>query len=687
MQSKFSSLFIALIYVFLSLGLYVRINAQLANQEEKSSIIPSYPTLENLLNIKTIGEPIISPDGKYVAYKIQQRDFESDSWDTELWIIEPTTGKTVRLTSNRYSGWNYKWSPDSKWIAFIRADTNGNDQLFIISPETKKSTQLSDAMSGVYDFAWDHKNKYLAYTSTSTLSDELKKRKEYGSFSIIGKDEVSMTHLWLLNLDTAIKHPYSGREIINNISVSGISSPFSWSPDDSKIAFSGVETDSKDGEPDIFVFSIPDNKIHRIVSQISRDRDPQWSPDGGKIIFISDMARTGLDRYSYRLAVVSANGSVPQSISESFDENPRIVKWNKDGIYFSGSQKTAVHLFRLNPETNSFARVTQPDDLIANSFSLSADGQLLAFIASPSTSVDIDELYISSIKDFGAKRLTSLSDQLRPYILSQSEKISWTSTDGRLIEGILSKPKDFSANKKYPLLIFIHGGPADISRLLKANWAFYPVDLWVNRGALMLQVDYRGSAGYGRAFRTLGYRNFVQQGDDVLSGIEYLNHKGLVDTTKMGCMGWSHGGYLTALLGLKTNKFKAISVGAGISDWAAHYYHWKKFVLDYLGKSPLDDPDMYKNISPISYVKMAKTPTLIQHGDKDMTIPIQQAYDLYNALIAQNVKTEMIVYNGFGHGINKPITLKAATEQNLYWFNHYIFGDPLPDFTKPVIKK
>ncbi len=667
-------------------GIILSASAQTNTKLQKDGNVQIYPSLDSLLSIKSIGEAAISPDGKFVAYEINKRNFEADGWDSHLWMIEPTTSKVIQLTSGKNSGWNYKWSPDSKWIAYLSSDANGNDQLFIISPETGKTIQLSNAISGVNDFAWDHKNKYIVYTSASTISDELKKRKEYGSFTVIGKDEVSMTHLWLLNLDSAIKKPYPGREVINNVSVSGISSPFSWSPDDSKIVFSGVETGSKDGEPDIFVFSVPDNKIQKIVSQTNRDRDPQWSPDGEKIIFISDMARTGLDRYNFRLAVVPAKGGVPQSISESFDENPRIVEWNRDGIYFWGGQKTAVHLFRMIPETNSFTRVTQPDDIIANGFSLSADGQLVAFKASPSTTIDIDELYISSVKDFQAKKLTTISDQLSQYILSKSEKISWKSTDGLLIEGILTKPKDFSLNKKYPLLIFIHGGPADISRLLKANWAFYPIDLWVNRGALMLQVDYRGSSGYGREFRKLGYRNFDKQGDDILSGIEYLNKKGLIDTTKIGCMGWSHGGYLTALLGLKTNKFKAISVGAGTSDLSSEYYHGKYFALDYLGKSPMDDPEIYKRISPVTYAKTAKTPTLIQHGDRDTNVPIQQAYDLYTALKAQNVKTELIVYNGFGHGINKPKTLKAATEHNLYWFNHYIFGDPLPDFSKPLSK-
>ena len=486
-------------------------------------------------------------------------------------------------------------------------------------------------------------------------------------------------------MDTSRNLPAEGKEIINNISVSGFLSPFAWSPDDSKIVFSGVKSSTKETGQDIFTVSISDNKVREIVSQPGRDRDPQWSPDGSKIIFTSDMAKAGLDGWNNKLAVVPATGGIPHSITESFDENPRLVKWNKDGIYFWAFQKMTSHLFRLNPETNSFIRIALPDDLITGGFSLSENGNHLSFSAVSPTS--INEVYVYNINNYNTRQLTNISNQISRYYMSKQEMISWKSSDGLTIEGVLTKPKDFRSNKKYPLLVIIHGGPTEVSQPALLNWLYYPIDLWVNRGALVLQVNYRGSAGYGKEFRKIAYRSFDMEAEDIFSGIEYLNQKGWVDTSRMGSMGWSHGGYLTAFISTTTNKFKAVSVGAGITDWSIQYYAVANDVaLNYFGSSPVNDPEIYKRLSPITHIKQCVTPTLIQHGDRDQTCPIQHGYTLYNALKGQNIKTEMIVYNGFGHGIGKPKTLMAATEHNLYWFNHYIFGDPLPDFSKLLSK-
>jgi dipeptidyl aminopeptidase/acylaminoacyl peptidase len=154
-------------------------------------------------------------------------------------------------------------------------------------------------------------------------------------------------------------------------------------------------------------------------------------------------------------------------------------------------------------------------------------------------------------------------------------------------------------------------------------------------------------------------------------------------------MGWSQGGYISAFLTTSSQRFAAISVGAGISDWATYYYNTDitPFTIQYLGANPVDDPEIYEKTSPISYVKMARTPTLIQHGELDRRVPIPNAYELRQALEDRGVKVEMIVYKGYGHGITKPKSIRAVMQHNLTWFNHYLWGDPLPDFTRPELPK
>ena len=170
---------------------------------------------------------------------------------------------------------------------------------------------------------------------------------------------------------------------------------------------------------------------------------------------------------------------------------------------------------------------------------------------------------------------------------------------------------------------------------------------------------------------------------DVLSGVDYLIDQGWVDPDRVGCMGWSQGGYISAFLTASSDRFAAISVGAGISNWATYYYNTDitQFTINYLGDDPVDDPDIYEKTSPMAYIKNARTPTLIQHGELDRRVPIPNGYELRQGLEDRGVPVEMVVYKGFGHGINKPRSTRAVMEHNLVWFNHFIFGDPMVDLT------
>jgi dipeptidyl aminopeptidase/acylaminoacyl peptidase len=258
--------------------------------------------------------------------------------------------------------------------------------------------------------------------------------------------------------------------------------------------------------------------------------------------------------------------------------------------------------------------------------------------------------------------------------------MSWKSKDGATIEGVLHKPPNFQAGKKYPLLVVIHGGPTGISRPVPfSSTSTYPIDIWLNKGALVLEPNYRGSAGYGEAFRSLNVRNLgIGDAWDVISGIDALVARGLVDNDKVGTMGWSQGGYISAFLTTHDSaRFKAVSVGAGISNWMTYYVNTDihPFTRQYLKATPWDDPKIYADTSPMTYIKQAKAPTLIQHGELDRRVPIPNAYELYQGLQDQNVPAKLIVYKGFGHGLTKPKAHRAAMEHNLEWFGKYIWGD------------
>jgi len=227
--------------------------------------------------------------------------------------------------------------------------------------------------------------------------------------------------------------------------------------------------------------------------------------------------------------------------------------------------------------------------------------------------------------------------------------------------------------------VVIHGGPTAVSRPARINQnSAYPIPIWLARGILVLEPNYRGSAGYGEKFRSLNVRN-LGLGDawDVISGIDHLVAQGMADTTRVGAMGWSQGGYISAFLTTHDSaRFKAVSVGAGISDWMTYYVNTDihPFTRQYLKATPWDDPKIYADTSPITYIKNAKAPTQIQHGENDRRVPIPNAYELYQGLQDQGVPTRLIVYKGFGHGLTKPKANRAAMEHNLEWFDRHLFG-------------
>jgi dipeptidyl aminopeptidase/acylaminoacyl peptidase len=324
-------------------------------------------------------------------------------------------------------------------------------------------------------------------------------------------------------------------------------------------------------------------------------------------------------------------------------------------------------------------RLSAPEQYQIGTVSFSKDRHTVAF--SGSSPNRFPELYVSSATDFAPKQLTDLSAQWKPFRLATREVIQWKSKDGTPIEGVLIKPADYDPSRKYPLLVVIHGGPTGVDTPAMSADRTYPVERFAAKGALVLKPNYRGSAGYGEKFRSLNVRN-LGLGDyqDVISGVDYLIDKGMVDKDRVGAMGWSQGGYISAFITTYSDRFKAVSVGAGISDWMTYYVNTDihPFTRQYLKATPWDDPEIYQKTSPIYYVKNAKTPTLIQHGDQDKRVPPPNAFELYQALRDRGVPCKLILYKGFGHPINKPKQQRAVMEHNYEWFSRYIWGEGPP---------
>ena len=638
----------------------------------------STPTLDESLSMKSVSGAQISPDGRYVAYAVQEANWEENDFLSQIWIAVVATGEHYQLTSGKKSSTGAAWSPDSRRLAFV-SDRDGKRQIYVISPSGGEAQQLTNEDNGVGNIAWSPEGSSIAFTSSGPDKAKKDRKEKYGDFEIYEGD-YSMNHLWLVKAPAEIsgdvkKAPKA--EPLTKGEQFSIGS-FAWSPDGKRIAFD-AQRDPDLGSSDtqtIYVLDLADLHVKKLLDGAGPNGGPRWSPDGKHIAYVTSNGHQFYFWANRYVAVVPSEGGPSRLVTSEFDEDANLIAWSPDGIYFGATQKTASHIFRVDITTRAVRRITGPDHFLAQGASFTRDYRTMAGVgAAPNA---FAEIYVSSTSDFAPKHLTDVSAQWKDFKLTTREVIQWKSSDGAAIEGVLIKPADFDASTKYPLLVVIHGGPTGVDTPALSADRYYPIERFAAKGALILKVNYRGSAGYGEKFRALNVRNLgVGDYEDVISGVDSLIARGMVDKDRVGSMGWSQGGYISAFITCYSDRFKAVSVGAGISDWMTYYVNTDihPFTRQYLKGTPWDDPEIYRKTSPISYVSRAKTPTLIQHGDQDKRVPPPNAFELYQALKDRKVPVKLVLYKGFGHPINKPKQQKAVMEHNYEWFSKYIWGE------------
>ena len=664
----------------------------------------TYLSIEEIISLPTLSGTNISDDGKKIAFVKRTTNWKDNKYSNHIWIYEKDKGQCYPLTAGDIDCTHPLWSPDSRHIAYLSSvgeDDKKKNQIYVKSIDDYSGIQITDEKEGVSNFRWEPNGKGFYYIAQSKESEEIKKRRElYGDFHHIGK-EYQNNCLFYIKLEKGIPksndkfgYPegYSSdgkNKYENEISVVYQLTDgkdfhiheFDISNDGNKVVFRATPSPHMEDyiNGDLYILDIKAGELQKMNIDKLLGGRVCFSPEGTKICYSASIREKDYYKTHIQdstLEIYDINSRELIHPLTDFDSTVIPLRWTAKGILIRWQNKTN-YLIGLLCEDGKVEVLGEKVDSFIMEASITRDGNHISY--NKAITNETFEIYLDNNK------ITNENSFFKGKLKSNREIISWQSSDGLEIEGVLSTPVGFDANKKYPLLVVIHGGPAWASFPIFSDCfnEKYPIEQFIEKGFIVLEPNYRGSSGYGNEFLKSNYKKLgIAYYDDVIAGVDKLVDKGIADKDRVGVMGWSNGGYISAFCSTFSDRFKAISVGGGISDWSAFYVNTDipHFIRMYLGNNPWNDPEIYAETSPITYIKSACTPTLIQHGEKDARIPTTNAYKLYQGLKDMEVDTELVIFKGMAYSPDQPGINVAIMKQNLMWFSHYILGESMKDF-------
>ena len=626
---------------------------------------------------RAVGSPRISPDGNRLVYTVNDAVMTADKSEfvTQIWLASVDGADNYQLTFNEKSSTNPKWSPDGNWLAFTSNRKDNRNNLYVLRVTGGEAEQITDLKSSISDFEWSPDGKWIAYSMADAKSDD-EEKNDKGRNDFRWVDENSkMARLYVIPVAKDANGKREAKKLTNdNRHVTG----FNWSPDGSRIVFNHVLSPVANDWPssDIAIVEVASAKVTPLATTAAAESALHYSPDGKWISgIVSDLPVRWAQSYS--IVVFPAGGGQPKAMALSHDAQPSVIGWMPDGkkILFYESKGTGTALFEADVAAGTVRELDYKDAVVnqVNMTKLSGGGYAVALVSQTSTAPP--EAYVVRAGNT-FKQISSANSDLAKMPVGKTEVIKWKSTDGRDIEGLLTYPVGYTAGTKVPLILNIHGGPAGVfQQNFIGGRGSYPIATFASKGYAILRPNPRGSSGYGTEFRRANIKDWGG-GDyqDLMTGVDKVIEMGVADPNRLGVMGWSYGGYMTSTIITKTKRFKAASAGAPVTNLMSFTTtaDIPGFIPDYFGGQYWEAPELYSKHSAMFNIKGVTTPTLIQHGEADVRVPISQGYELYNALKAQGVPTRMIVLPRQPHGPNEPKMQIAAMQSNLEWFDKYL---------------
>ena len=633
-------------------------------------------TPESVMTIKRLPAVMPSPDGTKVAFVVSEAvmDGEKSEWLSQIHVANADGSGSRQLTRGEKSASSPRWSPDGRWIGFI-SSRSGSPNVWRISVSGGEAEQVTSEKGVISSFDWSPDGASIAFVMTDQKAeDEEKAAREKRDWRIVD-EHPKMNRLYVQALQRdAGRDPRARTLTTGTYSVT----EFDWSPDSRTIAFEHQPTPAVNDwiRADISTVSVVDAIVRPVASSSAPEQTPRFSPDGNRIAFI------GVDPSfvwagAARVYVVPVSGAPPQALAVTFDMTPLMLDWTADGTRVLVSETTrTVPMVYAVPVDGKAPIPVSPARMHVAAPSVNTRGTYLGFV-----SQDFDkapEVFVAKVDGSFTPAQVSHAQPAIAAPIGRSEVMTWKSTDGQPVEGILTYPTTFVRGMRVPLLVNVHGGPTQVfMNTFIGNPTQYPAAIFASRGYAVLRVNPRGSSGYGREFR---FANIADWGGgdyrDILTGVDQVISMGVADPDRLGVMGWSYGGFMTSWIVTQTTRFKAASAGAPVTDLISMNgtTDIPDFIPDYFKGEFWKMFESWRAHSPVMNVASVTTPTLLQHGEADVRVPTSQSYEFYVALKRQGVTTKLTVYPRQGHAFTEPKMLQDVERANLEWFDRYVLG-------------